>query len=88
MGIMENEIKAPRAPRMTTIAETARDSGVPEYCVRRLVKGGKIVAIQAGKKWLINYDKFIEYLNTNIPADDKLAEDNKPCRITPIPKEM
>ncbi len=50
-------------PRMRTILETAEITGIPVYRIRVLCKTGKISALQCGNKWLINLDKFIEYLN-------------------------
>lgn len=50
-------------PRMRTILETAKITGVPVYRIRVLCKTGKISALQCGSKWLVNLDKFIEYLN-------------------------
>lgn len=51
------------APKMMTIRETATASGVPVNAVRGLVKSGKIVYINAGTKVLINFDRFLEFLN-------------------------
>ena len=50
-------------PRMRTIKETAQITGLHEYHIRRLVKQNRIVYITAGRKTLVNLDKFIEYLN-------------------------
>lgn len=51
------------APRMRTILETAEITGVAAYRIRVLCKTGQICALQCGSRWLINLDKFIEYLN-------------------------
>lgn len=51
-------------PTMLVIKETARRSGMPEHFIRAAVNDGRIVHIKAGRKILINYEKFIEYLNT------------------------
>lgn len=50
-------------PRMRTIAETAEITGVAVYRIRVLCKTGQICALQCGNRWLVNLDKFIEYLN-------------------------
>lgn len=50
-------------PRMRTIRQTAAETGVPEYFVRRLVKEGKIIHVYAGSKALVNLERFIEFLN-------------------------
>lgn len=84
----ENTIQMPKTPRMETIKRTAELANVPEYFVRTLARSGKIVCVKAGRKFLVNYDKFVEMLNTNIPVDDKPAEVDSSCRIAPIPREL
>ena len=51
-------------PRMRTIKETAEITGLHEYHIRQLVKQNRIVYITAGRKTLVNLDKFIDFLNT------------------------
>jgi len=54
---------------MRTIAETAKVTGLAENFVRRLCLSGQIVSVKAGKKYLINLDRFIEFLNAPpVPA--------------------
>lgn len=57
-------------PRMMTIDQVIssikhedRDTAITRYFVRQLCIENKIVHIKAGQKYLINYDKFIDYLN-------------------------
>lgn len=50
-------------PHMVTINEAARATGVSAYTVRRLAKQNKIIYIKSGTKFLINLDRFVEYLN-------------------------
>ena len=50
-------------PRMFTIKETAKESSLAEHFVRGLCLQNKIAYVKAGKKFLINYDRFIDYLN-------------------------
>lgn len=50
-------------PHMVTINEAAKATGVSAYTVRQLVKQNQIVHIKAGIKYLVNLDRFIEYLN-------------------------
>lgn len=52
-------------PTMLTINETARKTGIAKYRIRKLCENGEIVALKAGRKWLINCEKFVEFLNTN-----------------------
>jgi excisionase family DNA binding protein len=59
---MPNDFKP---PRMETIKKTAEIFGLPENMIRQKAKSGEIVAIKAGERYLVNMDKFAEYLNTN-----------------------
>ena len=52
-------------PTMLTINETAQKTGIAKYRIRKLCESGEIVSLKAGRKWLINCEKFIEFLNTN-----------------------
>lgn len=58
---MNQEIKV---PTMLSIKETAKITGVAEFYIRQLVAGNEICFVKAGKKYLINLEKFVEYLNT------------------------
>jgi len=49
-------------PTMKGVAQTAHDAGVPVHFVRQLVKQNKISFVMAGKKALINWDGFLDYL--------------------------
>jgi excisionase family DNA binding protein len=51
-------------PEMLTTSETAERSGLAKHYVRQLVLQGKIVHVRAGKKYLVNIDKFYDYLNS------------------------
>lgn len=51
-------------PRLETIKKTAELLNLPEFFVRTKVNSGEVVAITAGRKKLVNVDKFIEYLNS------------------------
>ncbi len=52
-------------PRMLTIKETAKEFNLPEHFVRQTVLSGRCVAVRAGKKYLVNANKFSEFLNTS-----------------------
>jgi hypothetical protein len=56
-------------PTMKTIrelAEDCKDKGITEHCIRQLVNSDKIPYIKAGRKFLINVDRFAEYFNSPI----------------------
>lgn len=84
------EITVSRAvPRMETIKNTAKLFGLPEYLVRQKVLSGEVVAISAGRRYLVNVDKFIEYLNSNkLPAPDKQDKPTEQSGVYPIPTNL
>ncbi len=58
-----------KIPRMRTVSEAARElkkldpsTAVTEYHIRRLVKSGKLPRMKAGKKYLVNFDTLLDYL--------------------------
>ena len=53
-----------KSPRMATVNEVAEITGLAKHYVRQLALQNKIVCFRAGKKILINVEKFIEFLNT------------------------
>lgn len=50
-------------PQMVTIKRLAELTGLSEYCIRGLCKRNEITTVHTGTKILINYDRFIDYLN-------------------------
>lgn len=66
-----------KTPRMRTIKEVMQElkktdpnTAVREYYVRELVNTNKIAHLRAGRKILINFDAFLEYLqnpNKTVP---------------------
>ena len=48
---------------MKTIKEISRLSGLSYYYIRNLCLNNQIVYVRAGNKFLINYDRFAEFLN-------------------------
>lgn len=57
-----NEKALNTVPRMRTIPQTAKLTGFSEYTLREWVKAGKIAHVKAGRKTLINLDRFAEFL--------------------------
>lgn len=54
-------------PRMLTIKQLAAEckgTGITEWFIRSLVLENKIAYVKAGNKYLVNYDRFVEFLNT------------------------
>lgn len=50
-------------PKMLTIEQAAKLTGITKYRLRELCKQRKIVCILCGNKYLINLDRLIDYLN-------------------------
>ena len=58
-------------PTMLTINETAERIGLAQHFIRQLCLQNKICYIKAGNKYIINWERFLEYLNigeTESPA--------------------
>lgn len=73
-------------PRMETIKKTAELFGLPVHFVRSKVSSGEVVAVRAGKRFLVNVDKFAEYLNSStVQPSGALEQTEAAARITPIP---
>ena len=61
-AVSENtEIKA--LPKMKSIKEMMVLTGLSYSYLRQLCLEGKIIHIRAGKKYLIHYDRFVDFLN-------------------------
>ena len=50
-------------PEMLSIRETAQRTNLSDRFIRKLCKEGKIVFVMSGRKYLINFQKFLQFLN-------------------------
>ena len=50
-------------PTMKSICECSQITGLAKYHVRQLVLQDKIKYVKAGRKYLVNLESLIEYLN-------------------------
>lgn len=57
-----------KLPVMKSIKDMVELTGLPYTFLRGLCIQNKIVYIKTGKKYLINYDRFIDYLNNGEQA--------------------
>ena len=48
---------------METINEASKISGLAKYSIRQMVLQNKVKYVRTGKKYLINIESLIEYLN-------------------------
>ena len=80
---MENIVKI---PQMLTIRETAALFNLPVHFVRQKVNSGEVVAVRAGRKFLVNVERFADYLNGNVgeKSAPRCFADEPTPRIAPI----
>lgn len=62
-GPLVDEVEPQAIPKMKTIKEMVELTGLSYTILRNLCLENRIVHIRAGKKYLINYDRFVDYLN-------------------------
>ena len=73
---MNNDSTINTVPKMRTIPQTAKLTGFSEYTLREWVKEGKLTHVKAGRKTLINLDKFYEDISsTRIRENVDLGRD-------------
>ncbi len=79
-----------RVPTMLTIRETAEFFGVPVHFVRSKVASGEVHAVRAGKKFLVNAQRFSEFLNGNDSIKTPAVAENiaNGGRVQPIPLRL
>ena len=73
-----------KIPRMEGIRKTAEIFGLPVHFVRAKVASGEVVAVRAGRKFLVNVDRFAEYLNTSTVQPESGAVPDGSARVMPI----
>lgn len=71
-------------PKMVTITECAELSGLAKYAVRRLVFNNKVKYVKLGKKYLINFDSLIDYLNNGETQTETDEQDNNTSKIRKV----
>ena len=52
-----------KVPEMLSIQQTSSKTGLSQYYIRQLCLNDEIVYVKSGNKYLINFDRFIDYLN-------------------------
>lgn len=89
---MANEkMEERKIPQMETITTAAQILKLPVHFMRAAVANGDVVSVRAGRKFLVNIDSVIAFLNTGVPQGAVIADSprrsdgEKPPRITPIP---
>lgn len=54
--------------KFPSIREASKRGPLSEYCLRLMLKQGKLPGIYSGKKFLVNYGRLIEQLNEEASA--------------------
>lgn len=75
-----------KIPHMEGIRKTAELFGLPVHFVRSKVASGEVIAVRAGRRFLVNVDKFAEYLNTSTVQPESGTEPHSAARVSPIGK--
>ena len=70
-------------PVMLTVNQTAEAFGIAKHYARQLALTGRVKAIRAGNKILINAASVAEFFNTSTLNDDEQTE-----YIKPIPAKI
>ena len=53
--------------KMVTLKEASSRTGVSYDWLRKMCINGKIAHFRAGNKYLLNWDRLVDYLNTGEP---------------------
>ena len=59
-----------KARDMRLIREVAEATGVSQHAIRQMCINGEIVHIRCGRVYLINFKKFLEYLDTGYQVEE------------------
>lgn len=54
-------------PKMVTVKEAAKLTGMTEYFIRSKLRNNEIVYVKTGTKYLINFNLFVDFLNGKQP---------------------
>lgn len=55
--------KSESYPEMVSIKEASKRTGISYDSIRKLCVNNKIAHFRAGKRWLVNWEKFVEFLD-------------------------
>ena len=67
-------------PTMKSICECSQITGLAKYHVRQLVLQDKIKYVKAGRKYLVNLESLIEYLNNGETQTNTEIENSNKIR--------
>ena len=59
-------------PKMATVDEAARATGLSKYAIRALLREGRVHGVRVGRgKLLVNFDDLCRYLNETFVGGDE-----------------
>lgn len=67
-------------PQMETINKASKISGLAKYRIRQMVLQNKVKYVRAGKKYLINIESLIDYLNNGEMINSNTASTKNEIR--------
>jgi len=68
-------------PKMLTIDQAAKETGLSKHYIRQLCVTRQIVFVKAGKKYLINLSKLVDFFNGDTTSTTLPDGENKIMRI-------
>lgn len=74
---MKNQVSEYLIPTMLPIREAAQQTGLSYDYIRKLCLRRKIVYIRCGAKYLVNFNKLLDYLNTGDAAEQEGTDHEK-----------
>ena len=63
-------------PKMLTVKETAARFGIAQHYARQLALSGRVRAVRAGRKILINQSSVTDYFNNNYLTTSQSNDEN------------
>lgn len=68
---MRRRGRALNVPRMLSVADAAKESGLSQYAVRMLLRAGRVRGLRVGRgKLLVNFDDLCRFLTENFVKED------------------
>ena len=67
-----------KIPHICTIDQLAKETGISAYAIRQWVKNGELKHIRSGRKYLINYDVFMLFLEGTKTAPEETISEIRP----------
>lgn len=65
--LLTNPDETQTIPKMVTVKEAAKLTGMTEYFIRSKLRNNEIVYVKTGTKYLINFNLFVDFLNGKQP---------------------